>query len=145
MGTYDDWIRLQDDAHRVMNERQDGQNMRDWCARSLEFWKRFDDSMLTAQMWITTLDEDVQRELTRAPQPQTLSEAMEMAVRFAGILSREKEHETDKERGRKRADRRNPTLTEQTATRKRKRQRSSTGPSFSKIRRHRRQRPEGPR
>ncbi|BAE55005.1 unnamed protein product [Aspergillus oryzae RIB40] len=92
-------------AYRLINEKQNGRNMREWCARSLEVWQAFPNNSLTAQTWIQTLDQEVQREITRAArQPQTLGEAHDMAIQYWSMLHRERSLRDSEGSGRKRAD-----------------------------------------
>jgi hypothetical protein len=71
----------QNAAYQILIERQNGQRIHDWYTRCVRLWDTLKEETTQAQLFIITLDLDIQREITRASTPpKTLQEAGELAV-----------------------------------------------------------------
>jgi hypothetical protein len=83
--------RCQQAAYRLLNERQGNRNGRDWGSRCLEIWDYLDNPAFRVQLFIETLNEEIQREFARASQaPLSVTDAIDQTVRYENILAREK-------------------------------------------------------
>ncbi|KAL3428923.1 hypothetical protein BDV09DRAFT_181284 [Aspergillus tetrazonus] len=83
--------RCQQAAYRLLNERQGNKKGRDWGSRCMKISIYFDNPSFRIQLFIRTLNKDIQREFARAPQaPLTLADAIGQAARYENILSRVK-------------------------------------------------------
>ncbi|KAL4747637.1 hypothetical protein BDW72DRAFT_10635 [Aspergillus terricola var. indicus] len=64
----------------------------------MKIWRYFDNPSFRIQLFIETLNKDIRREFARAPQaPLTLANAIEQAIRYENILSREKSRRSRRE------------------------------------------------
>lgn len=62
--------RCQQAAYRLLNERQGNRKGRDWGSRCMKIWKYFDNPSFRIQLFIGTLNKDIQR-----VRPRTASSA----------------------------------------------------------------------
>jgi hypothetical protein len=82
---------MQQAAFRLLNERQGTRQVRDWGARCLEIWEFLENPVFRVQLFIETLNDDLQRELTRTPDKFSLiTDVIEVATRYQSILHRER-------------------------------------------------------
>jgi hypothetical protein len=83
--------RMQQAAFRLLNERQGTRQVRDWGARCLEIWEFLENPVFRVQLFIETLNDDLQRELTRTPDKfSSITDVIEVATRYQSILHRER-------------------------------------------------------
>ncbi|KAL4738176.1 hypothetical protein BDV11DRAFT_140242 [Aspergillus similis] len=90
--------RYEQAAYRLLNERQGNRKIRDWASRWKETCKYLDDPAFHVYLFIETLNEDLHKEFVRAPDvPLTMDDAFDQAIRYEGILSRERSRESIRE------------------------------------------------
>jgi hypothetical protein len=81
-------------AYRILTERQKNSRVREWGARCQEIWPRLEEKEFHVQLFIETLNNNLQREIARSsPKPRSLQEAIDLAVRFESVLFREKKRD----------------------------------------------------
>jgi hypothetical protein len=82
---------MQQAAFCMLNERQGNRQVRDWGARCLEIWEFLEKPAFRIQLFIETLNDDLQRELTRTSDKfSSITDVIEVATRYQSILAREK-------------------------------------------------------